>query len=237
MIVNCDAKGLEWYTATYLAQDKTAFQEILEGIDTHSANQDFFKLPSRLVAKKFLFRIIYADLKFAANTYANDPEFAETSSSRKFWQQVIDRFVDKYDGFVKWEQRMLQEVTTTGHIVMPTGRVYNFERNKYGEWPISTIKNWPRQGLGADIMSIARVSFSRRFLSSGIKGLQVNTVHDSIVCDIEDSDVEATVKMFHAVFADLPANFEKMFKVKFNLPLRCEVCVGKNMKELTEFVV
>ena len=173
----------------------------------------------------------------SAYSYANDPDFTQVSTSEKFWQKVIDAFYSKYVGLASWHTKIVQEVTLNGQLVMPTGRIYKYQRDKYGKWPETTIKNYPVQGLGADIMSIARVSFSRRFLSSGIKGLQVNTVHDSIVCDVEDSDVEATVRMFHAVFADLPVNFEKMFKVKFNLPLRCEVCVGKNMKELTEFVV
>lgn len=234
MIVNCDAKGLEWYVATYLAQDKIAIKEILDEIDVHSSNQDFFKLPSRLVAKKFLFRIIYADLKYAANTYANDPEFIGTSSSKKFWQQVIDRFIDKYPGFVEWENKVLQEVSTTGQLIMPTGRVYTFEKNKWGEWPISTIKNWPRQGSGADIMSIARVSFYRRFRDANIGGILVNTVHDSIVCDVEKSEVERVARIFHSVFDDLPSNFKRVFGVEFNLPLRCEVSAGDNMKELTE---
>jgi len=86
-------------------------------------------------------------------------------------------------------------------------------------------------------MAIARVSFNKRFQNSSIKGLQVNTVHDSIVCDIEEYELERVTKMFHEVFDDLPVNFEKMFKTKFNLPLRCEVSAGKNMKEIVEVVL
>lgn len=83
-------------------------------------------------------------------------------------------------------------------------------------------------------MSVARVSFSNRFKKEGIDGLQVNTVHDSIVVDVADYEVERVARMFHSVFDDLPKNFERVFKVPFNLPLRCEVSVGKNMKELEE---
>lgn len=234
MIVQADAKGLEWLTAMYLAQDKVAIQEYLDGVDTHSSNQEFFKLPSRLIAKIFLFRIIYANLDFAAHTYANDPDFSETSSSKKFWQKVIDRFTDKYDGLVKWEQKTLQEVTTTGQIVMPTGRVYKINKDKRGEWPIPIIKNWPRQGLGADLMAIIRVSFAKRFKQENINGLLVNTVHDSIVVDCQDYELERVNQLFHDVFNDAAGNFKRVFGVEFNLPVKCEVSYGKDMKNLIE---
>jgi DNA polymerase I-like protein with 3'-5' exonuclease and polymerase domains len=84
------------------------------------------------------------------------------------------------------------------------------------------------------MMAIARVSFARRFKASGIEGIMVNTVHDSIVCDVADKYIDDVVQIFHEVFRDLPANFEKMFKVKFDLPMTVEVGVGQNMKELTE---
>jgi len=56
MLVNVDVRALEWVTGTWLSQDKTAYQEIIEGRDQHSDNQAKFGLPSRLIAKIFVFR-------------------------------------------------------------------------------------------------------------------------------------------------------------------------------------
>ena len=86
-------------------------------------------------------------------------------------------------------------------------------------------------------MAIIRVSFAKRFKQQGIKGLLVNTVHDSIVVDVEESELYKVVEMFHAVFKDAPANFKKVFGVEFNLPLIAEVSYGRNMKELQEYVL
>jgi DNA polymerase I-like protein with 3'-5' exonuclease and polymerase domains len=233
MIIKCDAKGLEWVVAVYLSQDPVAMQEIIDGVDQHSNNQRAFNLPERLIAKIFLFRIIFANLDYAAFTYANDPEFTPTSSSKKFWQRVIDEFVAKYSRFAQWHIELVQQVTMTGQLVMPTGRVYKFERVR-GEWPVTQIYNYPVQGLGADIMSIIRVSFKRRFDAAKINGVIVNTVHDDIVCDIHPSEQERVRALFHDVFADFPSNFKRLFGVEFNLPLRCEVSVGPNMKEVVE---
>ena len=62
MIVNVDAKSLEWCTYLFLSQDKVGIEE-WHGVindpskyDIHRANQEAFKLPSRLIAKVFLFR-------------------------------------------------------------------------------------------------------------------------------------------------------------------------------------
>jgi len=247
LIVSADAKSLEWVVGSYLSKDKLAYEEIFAGVDVHRSNQIRFKLPGwkdaeagiaseeaalgRLVAKIFVFRLMYGG---SAYSYANDPDFTMVSTSEKYWQGVIEAFYDKYKDFAAWHIKIVQEVTTTGLLVMPTGRIYTFDRTNRGEWPITTIKNYPVQGLGADIMSIARVSFSRRFKDAKIDGIQVNTVHDSIVCDVKDHEVERTAKLFHEVFVDLPATFERVFRVPFDLPLRCEVSSGPNFYDTVE---
>lgn len=227
-------KALEWVVGSYLSRDKIAYQEIINKVDQHTLNQNAFGLPSRLIAKVFVFRLMYGG---SAYSYAHDPDFTDVSKSEKYWQNVIDKFYSKYKGLAKWHTQIVQEVTTTGQLVMPTGRIYTYERNHRGDWPETTIKNYPVQGLGADIMSIARVSFAKRFLALGITGVMVNTVHDSIVVDIPEFEVPRVVKLFHDVFNDLPLNFERIFKIPFDLPLRCEVSVGNNMKELTEYQI
>jgi DNA polymerase I-like protein with 3'-5' exonuclease and polymerase domains len=175
-----------------------------------------------------------------AYSYANDPDFMGVSTSEKFWQKVIDAFYSKYYGLFQWHQRIVQEASSTGRLIMPTGRIYDFElkRDWRGELkaPETIIKNYPVQGLGADMMAIARVSFAKRFHEKGIKGVLVNTVHDSIVADISKSEVERCAQIFLEVFRDLPMNFERIFKVKFDLPMTCEISIGNNMKELTEYV-
>lgn len=56
MLIQCDASQLEWRTILELSKDETGISEILGGEDTHAKNQKAFDLPSRLIAKIFLFR-------------------------------------------------------------------------------------------------------------------------------------------------------------------------------------
>ena len=54
-ILNVDLAALEWRTIVELSGDKIALEEINAGLDFHTDNQQRFNLPSRLIAKVFLF--------------------------------------------------------------------------------------------------------------------------------------------------------------------------------------
>ena len=223
MIIEADASGLEVVCAAYLSQDKVLMGEIWDGVDIHGRNQDVLKLPERVIAKIFIFRLVYGG---TAYSYANDPDFNYISRDPKYWQKIIDVFYDKYQGIYKWHNALLNEVQLKGGYSSPTGRRYKFEPVlKRGEfsWPLTTIKNYIVQGLGADLMSIARVSAKR-----GLKDrvLFVATVHDSIVVDSPNEIVYDVCEVLENVFVDIPKNFETVFGKEFNLPMKGECMFG-----------
>lgn len=233
MIVNADAKALEWFGAVYLSKDPVGYQEIIDGVDQHSLNQVQFGLPSRDVAKRFVFRLIYGG---SAYSYAADNMFSEISTDEEFWQKVIDKFYGKYEGIAAWHERLELEAMQTGQIKIPTGRVFPFQpvrKGKHMKWPRTQILNYPVQGFGADFMVLARVMLKRRLL--GVDGVKfVCTVHDSIVWDCEPSMVDMVVETTYKVWDDIPAEFEKYFGVPMDLPPKVEVSVGPNWKDQTE---
>ena len=229
MLLQADAKALEWVCASYLSQDETAKQEIWDNIDQHTDNQTKLGLPSRLIAKTFVFRLIYGG---AAYSYANDTNFTDVSKSEDFWQNVIDEFYNKYTGLKQWHIKIVEDAKRNRKLVMPTGRVYNYEPEiRYGKakWPRTKILNYPVQGLGADLMSIARVSLHNRLKE--VEGVKlINTVHDSIILDYDEKvcDNNSIVKLIDKCFTDVPLNFKKLFGVDFNLPMRVECQIGPN---------
>lgn len=226
MLLQADAKQLEWVGATFLSQDATALKEIWDEVDQHADNQARFGLPSRLIAKTFVFRLIYGGSAFS---YANDNNFKDIGNE-DFWQYVIEQFYSKYTGLAQWHKDIVNIVKRDRKIVMPTGREYHYAPEiKYGRenWSRTTILNYPVQGLGADLMAIARVSLKNR-LRDYKEVLLVNTVHDSIILDYDDSkyNTDELVLLVDKCFNDVPMNFEKLFGVKFNLPMRVECEVG-----------
>jgi len=56
MLVNADFRALEWLGAVFLSQDPVGYKEIHANVDQHTENQKAFALPSRLIAKTFVFR-------------------------------------------------------------------------------------------------------------------------------------------------------------------------------------
>jgi len=92
-----------------------------------------------------------------------------------------------------------------------------------------------RQGTGADIMMLARLSFARRLKASGLPVILISTVHDSIVVDVPDEElIQPIVNMFHQVFDDIPRNIKKVFNVDWNVPMGCECKMGMDMKNMKE---
>lgn len=233
MIIQADVVGLEVLCAAFLSQDKVLYEELNNKVDIHSTNQGAFGLPHRGIAKILKFRILYGGSEYG---FVKDPDFTCVSSSLKYWRTAIEKYYSKYKGIASWHQQIVREVSKTSKLFMPTGRGYSWDLNKYGSFkvPEPQVKNYGGQGFGADIMSVARVSFARRFAAAGIKGVLINTVHDSIVVDIEKGERDKVCKIFNEVFADLPKNISKIFDLDFNLEVRVELLAGNNQGDLHE---
>lgn len=240
MLVNADAKGLEVVTAAYLSRDPVMMREVRDFFEFHTDNQNRFGLPSRLIAKKFMFRIIYGG---SAYSFSVDADFAAVGFSQKRWQQAIDQFYDKYKGLHQWHISIVQEVIRTGRLIMPTGREFHYspDISPTGDikWPRTTILNYPVQGTGADLMMLARISYRARLQKLkkelGLRALLVSTVHDSIVTDCPDEELDVVCKLMFEVFDDIPKNFQRCFGVEFDLPMTCEILYGKNLNDLEEY--
>ena len=234
-IVNVDAKSLEWCTYLFLSQDKNGIEEWHNVVndpskfDIHLDNQTKFNLPSRLIAKVFLFRWIYRGPAFA---YCHDPDFAAVSSKQQYWQDVIDQYYSKYKGLYATHMKYLQEVNATGKLRSPLGREYQFKKNKRGEFSEYEITNYPNQGLGADVMAVARVSLAARFRKYNLRSLLISTIHDSLTSDSPEEEVDIVKEIMVDVFTDLPSNIKRAFGIDWNLPMLGEVSVGPNLKDL-----
>lgn len=235
MIVNVDFSGLEVVTAAWLSQDTVLMEEILNGVNIHSMNQEAFGLPTRLVAKTLKFRILYGGTAFS---FSKDPNFTPVSKNVGFWEDVIEKYYNKYRGLKKWHDQIIREATTTNHVVSPFGRSFKFEMQKKWNgdmvWPVTDIKNYPVQGTGADIVCMSRVMIHKKFQRANLKSKLISTVHDSIVADATLDEVDTVCKIFYDEIAKTPEYLTKYFGCDFNLPLVGEVSVGPNMLDLTE---
>lgn len=233
MLLQADASQLEWRTILELARDWVGISEIVDGDDVHSNNEKAFKLPSRLIAKIYLFRTIF---RGSGWSFANDPDFMHVSKDPQFWDNLNEKFYKKYYGIADQHQRWADEVVAGRPIQGPLGRAWTIGMNEgFGDSrriPWTMLSNYPVQGTGADVMMLARVSAHKRIKALGIPCDFVSTVHDSIVVDTRERYVPELVPVFHAVFADIPKNIKANFGYEWIVPMACECKTGMNMKEM-----
>lgn len=229
MIVGADVKGLELCTAGHNSGDIVLLRELWDEVDLHTDNQNKFRLPERRHAKFFVFRILFGGTKFG---FANDPDFYECKLSPNQWQDVIDKFYEKYPGIARWHSALIEEVIKTGQILMPHGRIYKFSRYDNGNLPETKIKNFPVQGLGADLMTIYRILLYKAFREMAenqphYEVKMISSVHDSVVVDAPKINVDKVLTTFENCAKLVPIEFEKRFNVPYTAPFRVECSLGK----------
>jgi DNA polymerase I-like protein with 3'-5' exonuclease and polymerase domains len=235
MLINCDFKSLEVVTVAELANDEVLKEEIRRKLDLHSLNQERFRLPDRVTAKRFIFKLIYGATAFG---YAQDSDFIGVGYSPKEWQRVIDEFYAKYPNIGIWHQKLLETVKRQGFIEVPSGRYYPFSAIWNGrdwKWPLTQIKNYPVQGFGADLVMLARIEFMRQFIASGLEGYFIQTIHDSIVVDTPSKNVYNISVMLKNAVEKVPELCKQEWGYDFTLPLNCEILIGPNKKDLKEY--
>ena len=245
MLLKADASQLEWRVKVFLAQDPVGMKEINEEYPIHDDNQKVFGLPTKTIAKVFLYRIIFADsfgekgFRGPAFAYANDSDFMGTSTSAKFWEKVIEQFYDKYKGVYNNSVNLIREAIETGRVESPSGRFYNYQietKSGRNDWPRTKILNHIVQGLSADFVMIARRLIYQRLKQ--MKGfgktiLLINTVHDDCELDV-DNDPELVYNICtlnQKAFADIPKYFEKYYGTKVNVPMAAEIKFGFSLYE------
>jgi DNA polymerase-1 len=232
MLVNCDVKGLEVVVAAELSKDPILMQEVRDKTDFHQLNQDRFKLPTRTIAKIFKFKLLYGATAFG---YAHDSDFTDVSTSEKYWQGIIDEYYNKYQGIKAWHESLINTAKLHGRLEIPSGRFYPItpEQKWNGlKWPITVIKNYPVQGFGADLVMLARLEARKRLMESGLEALLISTIHDSIVADCPEKNVEAVGRILNSSVEAVPALCKTIFGYDFSLPLNAEVQFGPNKKEM-----
>lgn len=250
MILKVDAAQLEWRVKVFLAQDEVGMAEIWDmeagKFDLHTDNEKKFKLPSRVIAKNFVYQMIFQDafgpdgLKGAAGGFAAKADFQHVFTGTKKqkidgWLKVCEEFFEKYPGIRQHSVDLIAGATTDGFLIVPSGRFYPFSPEPKWDgsldWPRTKILNYPIQGFSADLVQVARLTLWDQWDTS--KGLLINTVHDDVEADVDNDpdNVYNTCIRMEEAFKTIPQNFEKKYGTEINVPMSGEVKYGFNLNE------
>ena len=238
--MDADASQLEWRVAAELSQDPEMINEIKYGIDIHSDNaKNFFgDLKFRQDAKIFSFRLLYGGTAYAFFMDNKMPNF-----SQRKWNLIVSAFYEKYHRLKAWQDGNFSTVCEQGYIQTFTGRKYVFQRKqqKDGSWQYErpSVCNYPVQGTSTgDIIPLVMVQVFKKIKGLGLEDVKIiNQVHDSIVFDLPEKDVDITAKWCYHYFRGIPQSAKAMWNYDWVVPMDGEIKIGENWSDMTKYKV
>ena len=219
-ILEADFAQLEFRTAAYLSQDKTAMKEIQDGFDVHAYTASVITESGQKISRQEAKAHTFAPLYGATG-------FGRTTSEAKYYEQ----FTKKYKEIALWHTRLAKEALNTQKIKIPSGREFSFpdvkRRTNGGVSHFTQIKNYPVQSFAtADIVPLILLAIDDQL--QNFKSCIVNTVHDSIVIDVHPSEERNVIDIINNTNENMKAIIDTNYGIDFNVPLLLEAKMGDN---------
>ena len=219
-ILEADFAQLEFRTAAYLSQDKTAMKEIQDGFDVHAYTASVITESGQKITRQEAKAHTFAPLYGATG-------FGRTTSEAKYYEQ----FTKKYKEIALWHTRLAKEALNTQKIKIPSGREFSFpdvkRRTNGGVSHFTQIKNYPVQSFAtADIVPLILLAIDDQL--KNFKSCIVNTVHDSIVIDVHPNEERNVIDIINNTNENMKAIIDKNYGIDFNVPLLLEAKMGDN---------
>lgn len=219
-ILEADFAQLEFRTAAYLSQDKTAMKEIQDGFDVHAYTASVITESGQKITRQEAKAHTFAPLYGATG-------FGRTTSEAKYYEQ----FTKKYKEIALWHTRLAKEALNTQKIKIPSGREFSFpdvkRRTNGGVSHFTQIKNYPVQSFAtADIVPLILLAIDDQL--QNFKSCIVNTVHDSIVIDVHPNEERNVIDIINNTNENMKAIIDTNYGIDFNVPLLLEAKIGDN---------
>lgn len=207
VICEADAPQLEFRVAAYLGNDAVAIRDICEGLDVHQATADTLGV-SRQSAKAFTFRPLYGG-----------------SSGTKRERDYFDYFRKRYASLYRRQTQWTMGVARDKFLKTATGlRFYwpHAEIQVSGYVPGTTqIFNYPIQSLAtADIIPLVVASLWHKLRDFDNDVFLVNTIHDSVVLEINPTRLDSIVDIIVDCFTNtIYDTLKELYGLEFTVPL------------------
>ena len=215
-----DGAQLEFRVAAHLGRDEQALEDCRTGADIHkftasvlnNCTEEEVTKEQRQAAKADTFKPLYGG-----------------QSGTPAQQRYYEAFRKKYHGISDTQQAWINEVLRTKVLITEWGMRYYFpdttmSRSGYVS-NTTSICNYPVQALAtAEIIPVALVYFWHLVRTSGLKMFIVNTVHDSIICELPPEEVEAFHELCKFCLTEqTDVYLKEVYNLTFLAPLGCGV--------------
>jgi DNA polymerase I len=222
-----DYSQVELRIMAHLSGDENLLKAFAEGIDVHRATAaevfglalDAVQPEQRRAAKAINFGLIYGMSAFGLAKQLNIGRYEA--------QDYIDVYFARYPGVKDYMDKTREQAHDRGYVETVFGRrLYlpeinsrNGQRRQYAE---RTAINAPMQGTAADIIKRAMIAVDATLSASKVDAKVVMQVHDELVVEVLQKDVDAVVAL-------LRAEMERAAALK--VPLVVDIGIGDNWDE------
>jgi DNA polymerase-1 len=139
-------------------------------------------------------------LMFGRGTWSLAEELGIPESDAK---KIVSIFFGRYPQAQAWLKQQIFIAKKTGQVVNYFGRIrrlpgINSNQDMARSEAERQCKNSPIQGAAADMTMIASVRIKKALLNAKLTGSLVMTVHDSLVYEVPENEVEATFSIVKA---------------------------------------
>ena len=226
LIVSADYSQIELRIMAHLSGDKTLIAAFQHGEDVHrrTAAEVFGIAPEnvspeqRRYAKTINFGLIYGMGQYGlAKSLGID-----NLSAKNF----IDRYFARYPGVAEYMQRTKEQAAAQGYVetlfgrrlYLPDIRAKNANARAGAE---RAAINAPMQGTASDLIKRAMIAVSSHLHSDGLESKLIMQVHDELVLEVIELELETVKTMLPQVMAEVAQG-------RLNVPLVAEVGIGGN---------
>ncbi|MCZ6485390.1 MAG: DNA polymerase I [Acidobacteria bacterium] len=226
-ILAADYSQIELRVMAHLSQDPVLVEAFLKGEDIHERTaREVFGMNAMMNSQEFRrhAKVINFGIMYGLSAFG----LAQSLKiNRKEAQQFIDSYFKKYQGVRTWIDRTLEEVYEKGYVKTLFGRIRQIpeirsKNRNLRNFAERTAINAPIQGTAADLIKKAMVSLDRELSRQKLKSRLISQVHDELLFEVEDSEVEKMKKLVK----------EKMEgAAELRVPLQVDLAVGPSWLE------
>ena len=222
-LVAADYSQIELRLMAHLSGDEALIKAFRsnEDIHTSTAAHLYHKSPAEVTsserrsAKTANFGIIYGISAFGLAQRLDIPN--------REAKELIENYFASYPGIKQYMDSAIAKAATEGYVETMFGRrrilhdITSSNRTVRGLAERNAI-NAPIQGSAADIMKLAMIEIRRRFMQEGICSKMIMQVHDEVVIDTLNSELEAVKRIVKEAMESVAT---------LSIPLTAEVNSGE----------
>ena len=222
-ICETDGSQLEFRVAIDLARDTQGFADLAAGIDAHAASAAVIGC-SRQDAKAHTFKPLYGG-----------------RSGSKNEREYYEYFSNHYSDISNMQNQWIAESLVKKQLRTPWGLIFHWpdiRRSQDGYCNHTTsICNYPVQSFAtSEIIPIALIYFWHKSLAHGLELEIVNTIHDSIICEVPDAELDIYLKLSRECMTDDVYRYvAEVYDYQIKVPLGCETKIGEQWSRGIEY--